>query len=113
MKTDKRYYIVSFVDSDQYAYEYDVPQDKGVRPEPFAKIEARLNAFMRDKFPGQSFAYFTSPRAVEVSAGNTKYASLPPLDEKALKEIEEVLAREFDDMRSVNRLNSNAPWAEV
>lgn len=113
METEKKYYIVSFADSNQYAYVYDVPQDIIGKSEPFAAIEAKLNDFMRSKFPGQSFAYFTSARAVEVNPTNTKFASLPPLDDKAIKEIEAVLEREFDDMRSVERLNSNAQFADI
>lgn len=102
-----RYYIVSFGNSDRY-FLHDVDNKT------LANIEAQLNAFLKSKFPDETFAYYTTPKVDEVSDKNRdKYKSYPPLDAKAIESIKKVLTTEVADMEANRNLNSDAPFANV
>lgn len=110
--TDKKekVYLVSFGNSDKY-----VLRDGSVGKESeLTKIESELNSFLRQKFPDETFAYFTTPRVDEIAASHVaRYASYPELDSAAITSIKEVLAREVKEMEANKNLNSDAPYANV
>lgn len=106
----EKVYLVSFGNSAKYILR-DKEAGKDSR---LAKIETELNAFLRDRFPDEPFAYFTSPRVDVISRVDAeKYASYPPLDAEAIDDIKKVLAKEVEDMEATKRMNSNAPYSNV
>lgn len=108
----KRLYIVSFGDSREYRYEYESDSQTGalVHSDPFAAIEKELNDYLSERFPGETFAFFTSPRATEVDPSHESLlAAYPPLDAKAVDELKAQLAREVEQRAAVERDNSNVP----
>lgn len=108
-KTEK-IYLVRFGNSDLYLLRDTEAGEKSY----LTRIEAELNAFLRKKFQNENFAYYTHPRVDEVSPMDAaKYENLPPLDEKAMASIKEVLAREVTDMQDTKELNSDAPFSNV
>lgn len=103
-------YIVSFGNSDKYLL-YD---DRRTEESYLLKIENELNKFLHDKFPNDTFAYFTSPRAVEIDIKHVgKYSSYPKLDREAVNNIKEVLVKEVEELEANRRLNSDAPYSKV
>ena len=114
-------YIVSFGDSRKYRYETltDLPAAAcGETPlrhdNPFEAIESRLRAELEKKFPGQPVAYFVSAKATEVDCDHSaEYASYPPLDEAAEKNILAQLEKEIRERDDLEQLNSNAPFADA
>ena len=120
MSTKNHLYIVSFGDSRKYRYEVatDAAAGSGETPlchcNPFEGIETRLREALEKKFPGQPVAYFVSARATEVDCAHSdEYASYPPLDAEAEKEILAVLEKEMKERDDLDRLNRNAPYADA
>ncbi len=114
---EKKLYIVSFGNSRKYRMDYTIPTDADPlrKPNPFADIERQLTAYLRREAPEASdLAYFTSPKATEVRPEHAQqYSSYPPLDARAIQEIEKLLLKEVR-MRLDNRLeNSDAPYSDV
>lgn len=106
----EKIYLVSFGNSDKYVLR---DTEIGEKSE-LTKIEAELNAFLRSKFPDDTFAYFTTPRVDEISSSHSEeYASYPALDGVAIESIKKVLAREVEDLEANRRINDNAPFANV
>lgn len=108
----KRLYIVSFGDSRKYRYEYEGDDRAGdlVHSDPFAAVEKELNDYLSARFPGQTFAFFTTPRATEVSPSHeSMFGEYPMLDAKAVGELKEQLAREVEQRAAVEHDNSNVP----
>lgn len=108
---NKRIYIVSFSDSRQYIIREDADAEKSR----LVEIENMLNNFLSKKFPEDSFAYYTTPKVVEINEelASTEYSGYPELDDKAVEEIKKELEIEIKDMRSNARLDSDAPFADV
>ena len=114
MNTEKenggKIYLVSFGNSDKYLLHDNSAGEKSE----LARIESELNAFLRKKFPDETFAYFTTPRVTEISPAHaSQYSDCALLDTRALESIKKVLAREVEDMEAARRLNDNAPFANV
>lgn len=115
MKTDKekkvdKYYVISFGNSDKY-FLHDSKVGKESR---LTRIENELNEYLQQKFPNETFAYFTSPRVDEISPEHAKeYEKYPLLDSRAVESIKHVLAREVENMEANDRLDRNAPYAQV
>lgn len=110
METDdkKKLYIVSFGDSRQYRME---AEEVGT---PLLEIENKLNTMLQTKFPGDTFAYFTTPKVVEISwEHRDRYAEYPELDGKAVADIEEVLVKEVEERNALRELDSDAPYADI
>lgn len=108
-KTEK-IYLVRFGNSDLYLLRDTEAGEKSY----LTRIEAELNSFLRQRFRNENFAYYTHPRVDEVSAAEAaRYASLPPLDAKAMESIKKVLETEVADMQSTKGLNSDAPFSNV
>lgn len=106
----EKIYLVSFGHSDKYILRDSESGEKSR----LTQIESELNAFLRQQFPDETFAYFTSPRVDEIGeAGAEKYASYPKLDSKAVEAIKKVLVKEVKDMESTEIINSDAPFANV
>ena len=106
--TSEKYYLVSFGNSSTYILHATASGKDSL----LTKIEAELNGFLRDKFPDEAFAYYTAPRVEDID-NSADYASYPRLDAKAMEDIKDVLSREVSNMESQNRLDSNAPYANV
>lgn len=107
---NERLYLVSFGNSDQY-----ILRDGAASKESeLARIEAELNAFLRSKFPDETFAYFTTPHVKEITAEEmSRFEGYAPLDAAAIESIEKVLEREVREMEANRQLNDNSPFANV
>ncbi|MDE5796453.1 MAG: hypothetical protein K2H75_05035 [Muribaculaceae bacterium] len=102
----KKLYIVSFGDSEKYRLV--LKEDDS---ETLENVEKKLDSYLRDKFPGDSFAYFTSPKVTEVAwEHRDRYETYPELDDKAIEAIKAVLAKEVKDRDDMQQLNSDAPY---
>lgn len=106
----EKIYLVSFGNSDKYVLRDTESGEKSY----LTRIESELNNFLREKFPNEPFAYFTSPRVDEISEANPEdYASYPKLDAKAVDAIKKVLSEEVEDLEANKSINSDAPYANV
>lgn len=102
-----RLYIISFGDSRSYLLPVREGEDR------FAHLEKELNDYLGVKFPAETFAYYTTPRLMEIEPEHAEdYAAYPLLDDRAMEEIKRVLLREIEVMHEDRELNSNAPWAD-
>lgn len=100
-------YLLSFGDSRRYRY--IVREREGL--EKLVKYEKRLNDFLRERFPGESFTYYTTPRLVKVDEKNGEdYRAYEEFDGSHLDDICEELLREVKVMHSNEELNSNDAW---
>ncbi len=107
---NEKLYLVSFGNSDKYLLRDGATGEAST----LAKVEGELNAFLRSKFPDDTFAYFTTPRVVEIAPEHAAdYASYPALDDKAVDAIKKVLEREVEDMEANRQINDDAPFANV
>lgn len=106
----RRMFIVSFGDSKKYRITIESRDNKNALA-PIVASENELNKFLAKEFPGETFAYYTTPRITEVSIDHAgRYESYPVLDDKALSDVKKELVREIEVMNSDRRLNSNDPW---
>lgn len=97
-------YLLSFGDSRRYRYL--VTAREGL--ERLVRCEKDLNAFLRSRFPGENFAYYTTPRLVRIDPGDeSEYEAYEEFDPAHLEAIGEELLREVDVMHSNRELNSN------
>lgn len=108
-------YIISFGDSRKYRMFYDAKTGKAKSALlPFVEYEKELNAYLGGLFPGETFAYYTTPRITEVEAAHAdKYADYPLFDSKAKEEVKEELVREINVMNDNRALNDNDPWGKI
>lgn len=115
MEGRKRLFIVSFGDSDKYRVEFnDESTNPYEHPSPVAWAEKSLNDYLKEKFPGKTFAYYTTPKVTEVDwSHRDRYADYPVLDEKAIEKIKPVLVEEVENMRYQKKLNDDAPFSDV
>lgn len=114
MENNKHIYIVSFGDSKEYKLEYEGAESNAENEASLIKLENYLNAFLKEKFPNGSFAYYTTPKITEIAPEHmSQFESYPPLDDEAVEEIKKVLVREVKVMNSDKELNSNALWSDV
>lgn len=109
----RRIFIVSFGNSRQYKVTFEPRNreetDRGLAQ--MAHYEKELNDYLAKKFPGDTFAYYTTPRITEVSVDNeAKYEDYPTFDERAVEEVKHLLEREIEVMNDDRMLNSNDPW---
>lgn len=117
MKTTEntRLYIISFGDSRKYRLLYN--PESGIAESallPFVKYEKELNEYLSQQFPGDTFAYYTTPRITEVEISHAdQYASYPEFNDDVMDDVKKELIREINVMNA-NRLNNdNAPWADI
>ncbi|MDE6811166.1 MAG: hypothetical protein K2J15_02320 [Muribaculaceae bacterium] len=107
---EEKLYLISFGNSDKYVLRDTESGEKSS----MMRIEADLNAFLRSKFPDETFAYYTTPKVEEISEeGSEKYESYRKLDADAIEEIKSVLVKEVENMESNQELNDDAPYANV
>ncbi|MDE5843695.1 MAG: hypothetical protein K2H35_08180 [Muribaculaceae bacterium] len=107
---EEKLYLVSFGNSDQYILRDTNSGEKSS----LMRIETELNSFLRNKFPDETFAYFTTPKVEDLGeVAAEQYSSYRKLDAAAIEEIKKVLVREVRDMESNDSLNSDAPYANV
>lgn len=111
MENTRKFYIVSFGDSQQYRLTVEIdPEDENAHESKLINLEKELNAYLKQRFPEDTFAYFTTPKVTEISADHEdQYASYPLLDNKAMDAIKKVLVREVQVMESEKELDRNAP----
>lgn len=106
---NKHLYIVTFGDSRQYRLFFDKKEDT-----PLIRMENELNSYLKERFPDDTFAYYTTPKIVEISPEHaSQFEQYPMLDAAAIDDIKKVLVEEIEDMRSEKVLNSNAPYADA
>ncbi len=112
MKTHPILYLVSFADSEVYRLPYEEGTDIKTRLD---SLSEKLKVYLNGKYPDEPVAYFTSPKVEEIYTESDAelYSSYPLLDADALAAIEKKLGREVLDRESVNRLNSDAPFADI
>lgn len=97
-------YLLSFGESRRYRYL--VTAREGM--ERLVRCERDLNEFLRSRFPGESFAYYTTPRLERIDPDREmEYADYEEFDSSHLEAIEEELLREVDVMHCNRELNSN------
>lgn len=116
MEAKKRLYIVSFGDSKKYRVEFeDVANvDPFHHTNPLESIESDIKGYLEGLFPGEALAYFETPKITEVYwKDRAEYESYPVLDATAIKAIEAELKVEVENRDDQNRLDCNAPYAEV
>lgn len=116
MEAMKRLYIVSFGDSRKYRVEFeDVANvDPFHHTNPLASVEADISEYLEGFFPGESLAYFDTPKVTEVYwKDRAEYESYPVLDAAAVKDIEAELRKEVENREDQQRLDCNAPYAEI
>lgn len=115
MNRIKHIYIVSFGDSRKYRFVFDDIYENGKHKDtPLVKLENYLNSYLKKEFPGETFAYYTTPKITEVSPEHeSQFTSYPPLDEKAVEEIKAELKREIMVMNEARQQSSDAPWNDV
>lgn len=115
METTKHLYIVSFGDSDKYRLSYtDADLEGADKDSPLVKLENELNAYLKERFPESTFAYFTTPKVTELDPSHeSQYMQYPELDAAAIEAIKKVLVKEVEEMNSARELNDNAPWADA
>lgn len=107
---DEKIYLVSFGNSDKYVLR---DTEVGERSR-LTRIEAELNSYLRNKFPNESFTYYTTPRVEDISAEDaSEYSIYRKLDSSAIESIKKVLAKEVENMESNEELNADAPFANV
>lgn len=110
MAQEKKFYLISFSDSNRYRYE--TTDEEGLSK--VLKIEKDLNDYLKRLYPEETFAYFTSPRVTEISWEHRgRYMDYAPLDGTAVKAIKEELAREIASREAVAHLDDNAPYSKI
>lgn len=104
-------YLVSFSDSNRYILKGDEDKTKAK----LVEIERSLDEYLSKKFPDETFAYYTSPKVVEISEeiANHQFKGCLPLDDKAIAEIKKELVNEIQDMKSNKEISKNAPFSDV
>lgn len=103
-------YLISFGNSDKYVLRDTETGEKSA----LTRIESELNAYLRERFPDETFAYFTTPRVDEISSEDTAgYEEYPRLDKKAIDSIKVVLDREVMNMEANTLMDRNALYADV
>lgn len=113
MDSKKKFYLVSFGHSDIYTYVF-TPGPGTNDHQPLQWLDEELTAFLAKKFPGDSFAYYTTPKATEISwHDRDKYKNYHPLDAEAIEEIKKQILKEAEDQEYLNVLNDNAPQANA
>lgn len=115
METKKRLYLVSFGESNQYRVEFDdvANVDPYHHTNPLAETEAEIKEFLDAEFPGESLAYFDTPKIEEVDwAKREDYASYPELDAAAVEDIKRILKTGVENFENQEALDLNAPFAE-
>lgn len=116
MEAKERLYIVSFGDSRKYKVEFkDVDNvDNYHHTDPLKIIEQEISEYLQKEFPGQSLAYFTTPKITEVKwSDREKYADYPELDRVEVEKIKSVLKREIEMRQDLDRLDRNAPFDQI
>ncbi len=115
MESTRHLYIVSFGDSDKYRFSFTDSDLEGARKDtPLVKLENELNAYLKERFPESTFAYFTTPKVTEIDPSHeSQYMQYPELDDKAVEAIKKVLVTEVKEMEAARELNDNAPYANA
>lgn len=108
--TEEKIYLISFGNSNQYV----VRDTEAGEKSRLMKIESELNEYLREKFPDETFSYFTSPRVEELGDnGAEALEKYDALDDKAIENIKKVLSVEVENMAANKKLDSDAPFANV
>lgn len=107
----RRVFIVSFGNSRKYKVTYEPKRDGKSVFGSLVSLEKELNDYLAYRFPGDSFAYYTTPKVTEISVEHEAgYADYPPFDHAAVEDVKRELAREIEVMNKDKELNSNDPW---
>lgn len=112
MDTKKRMFIVSFGNSREYKLEVaDTGDSKALmHKNPLEEVETEIKEFLTNRFPGETFAYYETPKVTEVSADDTRFTDFPELNQDAVKEIEKVLVTQIEVRDDDSLLDRNAPF---
>lgn len=77
-------------------------------------VDKEVKEYLEKQFPGQSLAYFETPKVTEIrEADLAEYKNYPKLDATAVKEIESVLRKGINIRQEDNILDSDAPYSDV
>lgn len=108
---NKHFYIISFGDSNKYRL---TTNDDPQHISRLVDYERELNAYLHRLFPGETFAYFTTPKVEEISMAHAaQYAEYPELNDRALEEIKNSLKTELENREDQNQLDSDAPFNDA
>lgn len=110
MESKYRLFIVSFSDSKKYK----LIRMAGDHLKVLNDIENYLNDYLRKEFPTETFAYYTTPKVVEINYDHRdSYDSYPDLNADAVKQIKDELKREIKVMEAEKELDRDAPYDVV
>lgn len=112
---EKKLYIISFGESRKYRLLVDPAEADGSekKTSPLVYYEKELNDYLAEKFPGDTYTYFTTPKVEEVYVSHLdQYADYPEFTDEALETVKEELVREINVMNADRELNSDAPWVD-
>ena len=103
---ENRIYIISFGNSTKYRFTPSA-DDRGL-----SDIQNDVKTYLANKYPElTSLGFYDQMTVTPVDASNEEqYSGYKEFDAASIGEIKRVLSREVDDMESLRRLNSNAPW---
>lgn len=113
----RRLYIVSFGNSRQYRIEFDDVKneaDQFHHTNPLEEAEKEIAAYLKEKFPNQPVAYFSTPKVVEVPVGHRdQFMHYPLFTAEAVGQIEKELFREVQVTEAMDKESSDAPYSDI
>lgn len=107
---NKKIYIVSFGDSDEYSVAFSGSRDELMRLERFRKIVDELKDCLKTDFPAGNYDGLISLNVREANATDKDYAELTP---DAVRHIKHRLKREGEVLLDNKKLDRDAPYADI
>lgn len=107
---NKKIYIVSFGDSDEYSVAFNGSRDELMRSKEFRHITDQLADCLKSDFPAGNYRGLISPKVREANATDKDY---PELTSESLRHIKHRLKREGEVLMDNKKLDRNAPYADV
>lgn len=107
---NKKNYIVSFGDSDEYSVAFNGSREELLGSEKFRRIVEDLKDCIRDDFPAGNYEGLISPKVREANPTDKDY---PELTSEAVRRIKYRIKREGEVLMDNRKLDRNAPYAET
>lgn len=106
---NKKYYIVSFGDSNKYKVAFDGTKDELKNSEMYKNLKETVEAYLKGKFPGGGYTHIVEP-VIEEDKGDTDY---PDLNSTAIDDLLKSLALQVTVEKDTDELNLNAPFDKI
>lgn len=107
---NKKIYIVSFGDSDEYSVAFNGSREELLGSEKFRHIVEDLKDCIRADFPAGNYEGLISPKVREANPTDKDY---PELTSEAVRHIKYRIKREGEVLMDNRKLDRNAPYAET